>query len=328
MKDFFLSVQRIDLSIFTRVRPSSQTLTIRRTGLSSTLLDHLLHVNRYMILVRRRSLVAINILIIPVRKPLLGTSTISVRCPSISRDLPIAVVQPGLVRPEIVRLRMRDPGAVDPGVEIVLHRHGTLAHDPWVRRRSRGLPVVLVRRVAREIVHAVVRQSSGLGGGVGVHGLAEISLAHVDDVAGVTGARLALVLVEEELVLGQLAVLLGGPGLGVLGRWLHPAVHGGLHGGHFVHAVGAVAVAAEVGEGGGVGAVGAGVVVGGVAGVVAREEAVEAGVAVVGALVQDGGYGGDAGPGAPVAVGGVRDFEGQGFASAAATLLVYSSETF
>jgi len=53
--------------------------------------------------------------------------------------------------------------------------------------------------------------------------------------------------------------------------------------------VAAVAVAtAEIWEGGSVRAVRAGIVVGGVAGIVARLEAVEAGIAVVSALIQDG----------------------------------------
>lgn len=65
----------------------------------------------------------------------------------------------------------------------------------------------------------------------------------------------------------------------------------------------AVAVAAaEVREGGSVRAVRAGIVVGRVAGVVARLKTVEAGIAVVGALIQDRRDRRDAGPGASFAV--------------------------
>lgn len=101
-------------------------------------------------------------------------------------------------------------------------------------------------------------------------------------------ARLQLLRRQQVPVL--LLLRLGGAGLAVLRRLLHPAVHHRMTGVTRVIVVGGIAVAvttAQVREGGSVRAVRTGVVVGGMAGVVARLEAVEAAVAVVGTLIQD-----------------------------------------
>lgn len=99
---------------------------------------------------------------------------------------------------------------------------------------------------------------------------------------------------------------LRGAGLAVLRHGLlYPTVHHRMRRLARVIITAGIAVAvaaAEVREGGSVRAIRTGVVVGGVAGIVARLKAVEAGVAVVRALIQDRRDRRDAGPGATLAV--------------------------
>lgn len=109
---------------------------------------------------------------------------------------------------------------------------------------------------------------------------------------------------QMSVLLVLLRLRLRSAGLAVLRR-LHPTVHHRMTRVARVIVVAGIAVAvatAEVREGGSVRAVRAGVVVGGMARVVARLKTVEAGVAVVGALIQDRRDRRDARPSASFAV--------------------------